>query len=705
MSPQQARRRTGSHPVPRWYPGRGTSFVAPPAGVFYSSRLRANIAWWREARAPRGILQTLAAGVKLDFHTTPKPFKLSPLLVADHDVPFALADLEKGDRLGAYGPLLPGGEDFLCRSRVDTRPGSGKQRTVLNFRRINEYVKKNTCRYENIKDLPKIMQPGDYLLSLDCAGAFWHVPLHDSTAHFLSFHFALPEFMRDPSGELRRVPLQLGGYWVEASSTLGRYQVVERTCRALPFGFTNSPFVWTKVVKVVSRHMRRAGIACLWFLDDCLCALSSRAKALQARDFIEDMFRRSGLTKAPDKGVWEPTRTLPDHLGYEISTGSQRGSLKVPARRCREICTAAKNLLCRAANNARRVSTDLLRSFVGKAASVTAACAQARFRLRSIHDVTELWLAQSTLHRAALRDLEWWTSFTYDAPANGMPIWPAAPTRAIFTDASSTLGYGAVLQAPHEARKAFGGFWDLDERQQWHITLKELVAVRKGIVNFAEDLRGHVVRLWEDNQAVVHIIRNRTSRSPQLMGELRLLMEVLDELDIDLLPRYIRSELNPADEFSRLTDRDAWRLRTSTHRMLRHKARRVLGTDLTLDAFACHQTKICTRYASRLFDRHALGFDGLALDWRQEVVWINPPWCLLGDIISKLQQEKPAAVLIVPHWPTQVWWPQLLRLGGSHFELPPPKFCVEALHGRLVEPFLHAGLALRAVVLQPGTKL
>ncbi len=705
MSPQQARRRTGSHPVPRWYPGRGTSFVAPPAGVFYSSRLRANIAWWREARAPRGILQTLAAGVKLDFHTTPKPFKLSPLLVADHDVPFALADLEKGDRLGAYGPLLPGGEDFLCRSRVDTRPGSGKQRTVLNFRRINEYVKKSTCRYENIKDLPKIMQPGDYLLSLDCAGAFWHVPLHDSTAHFLSFHFALPEFMRDPSGELRRVPLQLGGYWVEASSTLGRYQVVERTCRALPFGFTNSPFVWTKVVKVVSRHMRRVGIACLWFLDDCLCALSSRAKALQARDFIEDMFRRSGLTKAPDKGVWEPTRTLPDHLGYEISTGSQRGSLKVPARRCREICTAAKNLLCRAANNARRVSTDLLRSFVGKAASVTAACAQARFRLRSIHDVTELWLAQSTLHRAALRDLEWWTSFTYDAPANGMPIWPAAPTRAIFTDASSTLGYGAVLQAPHEARKAFGGFWDLDERQQWHITLKELVAVRKGIVNFAEDLRGHVVRLWEDNQAVVHIIRNRTSRSPQLMGELRLLMEVLDELDIELLPRYIRSELNPADEFSRLTDRDAWRLRPSTHRMLRHKARRVLGTDLTLDAFACHQTKICTRYASRLFDRHALGFDGLALDWRQEVVWINPPWCLLGDIISKLQQEKPAAVLIVPHWPTQVWWPQLLRLGGSHFELPPPKFCVEALHGRLVEPFLHAGLALRAVVLQPGTKL
>jgi hypothetical protein len=77
---------------------------------------------------------------------------------------------------------------------------------------------------------------------------------------------------------------------------------------------------------------------------------------------------------------------------------------------------------------------------------------------------------------------------------------------------------------------------------------------------------------------------------------------------------------------------------------------------------------------------------------------------LIGDIITKLHQERPVAVLLVPHWPTQIWWPQLLQLGGYHLDLSLPKYCVEALHGRLVEPFLHAGLALRAVVLPPGTK-
>jgi hypothetical protein len=130
--------------------------------------------------------------VKLEFHTLPQPFKLSPLLVDNRDVDFAIADLQKGDNLGAYQPLLPGGEDFLIRTRVDTGTGSGKQRVVHNYRRINAFAKTFTCGYEQIKDLHQLLKPHDWMLSLDISGAFWHVPLHKDTAHYLSFHFALP---------------------------------------------------------------------------------------------------------------------------------------------------------------------------------------------------------------------------------------------------------------------------------------------------------------------------------------------------------------------------------------------------------------------------------------------------------------------------------------------------------------------------------
>jgi len=58
------------------------------------------------------------------------------------------------------------------------------------------------------------------------------------------------------------------------------------------------------------------------------------------------------------------------------------------------------------------------------------------------------------------------------------------------------------------------------------------------------------------------------------MSELRLLMVLLEQLDIRLVPRYILSELNPADFFSRLTDRDAWTLSSSVQRSMKRKRKR-----------------------------------------------------------------------------------------------------------------------------------
>ena len=232
--------------------------------------------------------------------------------------------------------------------------------------------------------------------------------------------------------------------------------------------------------------------------------------------------------------------------------------------------------------------------------------------------------------------------------------------------------------------------------------MKELVAVRRGILRFANDLRGHTVCLYEDNQAVVAIIKNRTSSSPLLMNELRLLMALLEQLDIRLLPRYIRSELNPADIFSRLTDRDAWTLSPSVQRMLMQRAQAMFRKSISLDAFACPQSKVTFRFASRHFAPEALAEDGLLLDWSSEVVWLNPPWALLPDVLCKLRAERPAAVLIVPVWPSQTWWPSLLALEAFHVELPPPKFSVLPLHKGKTEPFLNTGVRLQAVFCRPG---
>jgi hypothetical protein len=52
---------------------------------------------------------------------------------------------------------------------------------------------------------------------------------------------------------------QPGAYWALPLDSAGQYQVVERTCVALPFGYTNAPFIWTKVIKVLAQAMRTRG--------------------------------------------------------------------------------------------------------------------------------------------------------------------------------------------------------------------------------------------------------------------------------------------------------------------------------------------------------------------------------------------------------------------------------------------------------------
>jgi hypothetical protein len=161
-----------------------------------------------------------------------------------------------------------------------------------------------------------------------------------------------------------------------------------------------------------------------------------------------------------------PTQTLPDHLAVEISTASATGWIKVPHRRCQEVSRSVKDILCQLAKGTRRVESDLLRSFLGKVSSIGGACDQARFRLRALHDRHELWKPLSILDRAALRDLRWWSDFHYSSSVNGVPLWSSPPTRAIWTDASSELGYGSILQVPHVVRKAFGAWWSLPEKQK-----------------------------------------------------------------------------------------------------------------------------------------------------------------------------------------------------------------------------------------------
>jgi hypothetical protein len=57
----------------------------------------------------------------------------------------------------------------------------------------------------------------------------------------------------------------------------------------------------------------------------------------------------------------------------------------------------------------------------------------------------------------------------------------------------------------------------------YHITWKELKALRQAFLSFMPLLRGRKLLMHEDNQAVVVALSHLTSRSQAMMGELRKL--------------------------------------------------------------------------------------------------------------------------------------------------------------------------------------
>ena len=58
-----------------------------------------------------------------------------------------------------------------------------------------------------------------------------------------------------------------------------------------------------------------------------------------------------------------------------------------------------------------------------------------------------------------------------------------------------------------------------------------------------------------------------------------------------------------------------------------------------------------------------------------------------------LQADK----LPVPHWPSQSWWPLVLRLRARWVYLPPPKCCVLPCTRHKADPFAHSTTRLIAL--------
>ena len=93
---------------------------------------------------------------------------------------------------------------------------------------------------------------------------------------------------------------------------------------------------------------------------------------------------------------------------------------------------------------------------------------------------------------------------------------------------------------------------------------------------------------------------------------------------------------------------------------------RVLQSTLTqlkftpsVDLFASRLNARYERYVSFRPDPEAFAVDAFSLSWQSLDFYAFPPFSVITRVLQKVRRDRAEGIIVVPRWPTQVWWPVL----------------------------------------------
>lgn len=616
--------------------------------------MRSRLAFWRRIGAPHHVLRWLREGVRCDWIDGPPPkFHHGVSRTSPQDREWATSECDRCLLTGAFERASC--FDYVSKAFIVEH--NGKRRLVFDLKFINSFQVKRACRFGSLASLRRTLHQGDLMWSIDLSDAYHHIGYHRDSVKYFTFA-------------------------IETTRGVEYFHTA-----ALNFGWCRSPQIFTEVMKPVVAYLRDPTLPAssplgehtpvqmprapnpppkvMPWLDDFAFFLSgSLPQAKLARDFSFALLSLLGITRNATKGQPEPSTMLHDHLGYGIDSASMRFLLT--AKRERKLRGMSSALLGEAARSSRLVPKRRLASLLGLAQSSDLALPLVRLWLRSPYDDVSSragWTGAVRLSHQSMRDLRHLTTLRSSRHV-GKPI-ALRPDTAVASVDAGPYGWGGQLW--YRRCPPVAGFWSPSEAAR-HITWRELRAVRLFIDAHIPLLERRRLLLHEDNQAVVAMVHSLTSRSPELMAELRLLVALLDEHDISLRSQYIRSKDNwVADFYSRIAAPREYTLLRSIF-----DAVESMWGPFSIDAFASDASAMLPRFWSERGDGAALAVDAFAQDWAAEqLVWAHPPPSMLPQLVQLLQLTPCRAVVCAPTWPSAQWHATLASLATASAHFPP----------------------------------
>ena len=519
---------------------------------------------------------------------------------------------------GALGIARDPGPGFYSRLFL-VEKATGGWRPVIDLSHLNDFVQLTSFKMETVASVLLSVRERDFQAYLDLKDAYFQITIHGSSRKLLRFM---------------------------SEGTVYQF-------KALCFGLSTAPQVFTRVFAAVSAWAHSRGIRLLRYLDDWLVLSSSEKKAKQSVRELLSLCHTLGIVINEEKSDLVPSQAA-KYLGMTIDTGA--GKVFPSLARVEKFLSVAERFC-----SMQSPPAQLWQVILGHLASLERLVPHGRLRMRSLqwHLKTQ-WSPESdppllpvALPEEARRDLSWW--MVKDHLLTGVRFGTPAPDLHLYSDASSS-GWDA-----HLLDQNVSGVWS-DQEKLLHINLLEMKALFLGLQAFQEDVSGHHVTAMCDNSTVVAYVNKQggtVSRALCLLTS--RLLRWTESFDVHLDARYLPGENNVlADVLSRRGQvvGTEW----SLHPQVARSLLRVWGNP-SIDLFAtCLNAKL-PLYCSLVPDPQAVFEDAFRHPWDDLDLYALPPFPLVGRVIARVQESSRVTMtLVAPLWPEKEWFADLLLL-------------------------------------------
>ena len=501
-------------------------------------------------------------------------------------------------------------------SPIFTRPKkNGEYRMILNLKLLNLFVAYHHFKMDTFESAVKLIKENCYLASIDLRHAYYSIPIAEEHQILLRFRWRGKHF--------------------------------QYTC--LPNGIACAPRFFTKLLKPVYATLRCMGHTSVAYIDDSLLIADTATECRANVTATITLMEKLGFIVHDKKSVVVPSQEI-TFLGNIINSNTM--TVHLSPDRITNIFQACKTMATKNLAKIREVAR-VIGLLVASFSAIE--CGKLFYRKLELAKIQALRISHGKfegsiqISEEMKQDLSWWVE---NVPNQKRIINRGNPDITLVSDAS-TLGWGGVC-----GQVKIGGRWN-DYEVEFHINYLELLAAFLTLKAFCRDKHSIHVKILMDNTSAIAYINNMGGiRSKTLNDLARECWLWCLERDIWISAYYLPGVENEADTYSRnFNDQIEWKLDESIF----IKISEIFG-EPDIDLFATRLNKQIPKYVAWKPDPGALFIDAFSGDWHEYYCYAFPPFSLISRVLQKVHSDGCDCLIIVPLWPTQIWFTALLEM-------------------------------------------